>query len=132
MFIVRPSSSLKLLFAVVLLATCLLCFTSPARADGDRYGAIAYSQSTGTYGYSYGWGNRATAENVALANCRGENAQVVVWARNAYCALALGDTVGSYGWGYGATAAEARTHALRNARKSTTNCYIAVTVFSGN
>jgi Domain of unknown function (DUF4189) len=132
MFAVRPSSALKPLFTVVLLAACLLIFASPALADGDRYGAIAYSQSTGAYGYSYGWGNRATAENVALANCRGANPQVVAWARNGYCALALGDTVGSYGWGYGATAAEARTHALLNARKFTTNCYIAVTVFSGN
>lgn len=55
------------------------------------YGAIAYSQSTGAYAFTWAQYSRADAERLALAKCDGSDATIVIWARNAYIALALGD-----------------------------------------
>jgi hypothetical protein len=56
------------------LAVCLLAVafggSGAGRAAADNYGAIAYSPSTGAHGWSYDYGSRSAAENVALAGCR--------------------------------------------------------------
>ena len=44
------------------------------------YGAIAYSQSSDTYGYSYGYRTRAQAERAALQNCDCDDAEIVARA----------------------------------------------------
>jgi serine/threonine-protein kinase len=98
----------------------------------DRYAAIAYSPSTGKYGYSYSYGSRCVAERAALDRCRTADASVVVWTRNAWCVLALGDDVGEYGWAWSTSLSCAKSRALAECRNRTTNCYIAVSVFSGN
>jgi hypothetical protein len=94
------------------------------------YTAIAYSQSTGRYGYSYGWLAESNARRGARANAKAEDARVILVVGNGYAALALGDDVSAYGYGYGPTAAEARRHALAECQKRTANCYIAVCVHS--
>jgi hypothetical protein len=98
----------------------------------DRYAAIAYSPSTGKYGYSHGYGSRCSAERAALSHCPREDARIVAWSRNAWCVLALGDDVGEYGWAWATSSGCARSRALEECRKRTTNCYIAVSVYSGN
>jgi hypothetical protein len=64
-------------------------------AAADRFVAIAYSQSIGTYGYYHKAASRAQAEEGALQEC-GRDCQVVIWARNACASLAVGQ-----GKGYG-------------------------------
>lgn len=39
----------------------------------DNYGAIAYSDSTGNWGYSYDYGSRSEAENSALSRCKSDD-----------------------------------------------------------
>lgn len=58
-------------------------------ANRNSFGAIAYSPSTGTFGYSYGKGNLADAEGTALGNCRGADRQIVVWVDHGFAALAV-------------------------------------------
>jgi hypothetical protein len=49
------------------------------RAQG-KWGAIAYSRTTGASGYSYGWSDEAKAKQVALANCTKNGAGCQLWA----------------------------------------------------
>src|SRR4051812_19540565 len=78
------------------IAAVALCGVTQAAWADEYYGAIAYSPSTGSYGFSYGKDCQATAENVALSSCRGRDRQVVVWVSNGYAALAVND---DGGWG---------------------------------
>jgi serine/threonine-protein kinase len=94
------------------------------------YAAIAYSTSTGRYGYSHDWTARINAERVARKNCEATDAKVLVVVGNGFCALAVGDDKTAYGFGYAETDAEAKEIALRECRKRTANCRVAVCVCS--
>jgi hypothetical protein len=95
----------------------------------DCFAAIAYSRSTGNWGYSYNYPTLDGARRRALAQCKGSDARVVIWAKNRYCALAVGKN-GS-GWATGVTAAQAGMKALAECGKQTTNCRILTCVYSG-
>jgi Domain of unknown function (DUF4189) len=120
--------------AVVLLAVALvqalLPQTQAQPANTTYYAAIAFSPSTGRYGYTYGWLSSTNARRASREKCKAADAQVIVVVGNGYAALALGDDPSAYGYGYGQTAADARRHALAECQKRTTNCYIAVCVHS--
>ena len=70
----------------------------PAASAQDAFGAIAYSPSTGAYGYSYDFPSRAAAEAGAFNDCSKHNSgcQVVLWFKNACGSLAVG---ANGGWG---------------------------------
>lgn len=105
---------------------------SGSTSPSNRYAAIAYSTSTGKYGFAQGYSSRGCAEQAALGHCPVEDAHILVWARGNWCALAVGDEVGEYGWAWAGTAERAKQRALEECRKRTTNCHIAVCVFAGN
>ena len=92
---------------------------------GDRYGAIAYSPSTGAYGWSYDHVSRAAAEGAALAQCnqRAGDCQVPLWFQNACGALAIGDG-GGWGTGWGTSRGLAEGYALQTCRQYTGNCSV--------
>src|SRR5205814_6412070 len=98
MFAIRPVRTV--IVAAVLAAAGMLMLAAPAsaRAD-DTFAAIAYSESTGRYGYSYGYSTRAAAENRAISECNADDASILVWGRNAYVALATSDN-GAYGYAW--------------------------------
>ena len=100
---------------------------TPPDTSIDNFAAIAYSVSTGKWGYSYRWGSRAEAEQEALKYCEADDAKAVMWTRNAWCALALGDD-GSYGYAWGDTAELARQYATEQCLKYGKNPSIAVCV----
>ena len=57
------------------------------RGNTEHYAAIAYSASTGVYGYAFDYGTRGEAQRVALARCGSADARLAGWARNGwYCA----------------------------------------------
>lgn len=98
----------------------------------DYFAAIAYSRSTGTYGYSFGKYSQADAEREALNNCDTADREIIGWVRNAHGALAVGDDKQQFGWAWGMTRSAAQQAALENCQARTSNSRIAVTVFSGN
>lgn len=106
-------------------------YSVPAQRS-DRYGAIAYSRTTGASGYSYSQYSQADAEREALQQCDATDGEIIGWMRNSHGALAVGDDVNEYGWAWGTTADAAQEAALAKCHERTTNCRIAVTVFSGN
>lgn len=106
-------------------------YSVPA-ARYDRFGAIAYSKSTGALGYSYGHYSQNDAEQDALSRCDASDREVIGWVRNAYGALAVGDDSAACGWAWGTTRDDAERAALAECKKQTTNCYIKRWVFSGD
>ena len=89
MRLIRPIAAVAVVFA-------LLGAAQAARADA--YAAIAYSKSTGQYGYTYGYDNLDAAKCDAVANANAPDAHVVVWVENGWAALAVNN---NGGWGYG-------------------------------
>ncbi len=104
--------------------------------NGDTYAAIAYSPATGNYGYGYNFGSRASAEAAALRNCKADDARVVTWVNNGFCALSLGDDKTKWGVGFsygdGATNTFAKRRALQECANRTTNSRLVICVCSVN
>jgi serine/threonine-protein kinase len=112
--------SRRKLTAVTLVPLLALTLGSTA-ALADYFGAIAFSQDSGSVGYSYDYGGQAGAEQRALQECGDGACMVVVWFQNACGALAIGDGNG-YGTGWAGTRADAEQIALSNCAQYTTNC----------
>lgn len=87
-------------------------------------GAIAYSESTGAWGYGTG-GGRSAPYN-ALKNCKARDAKVIAQKFDCWMALATGDDKSVYGWGHAGNRADAEAYALEECRKRTTNAKIEV------
>jgi hypothetical protein len=130
-------------FGLLILATaCVLGAATAARSadvivfHGDTYAAIAYSPATGKMGYAYNYGSRWSAEAAALKNCKADDARIVTWVNNGFCALALGDDDSCWGvgWSYGdgATNTYARNRALQECGKRTTKPRIVLCICSAN
>lgn len=99
------------ILGLIVAAAGVFWLAAPAIARADAFAAIAYSPNTGNYGYAYGKGCRAEAENAAVGYCNACDAQVVVWCENASAALAVGDN-GVYGYAYANCRADAERLAL--------------------
>ncbi len=104
---------LKRILAVGALATLI---GTAAIARGDRYGAIAYSQRTGNYGYADNAGTRAGAERRALENCEGRDCKIMGWFRNSCGALATGEGGRIWGWDHNTSLREAKESAVEHCR----------------
>jgi serine/threonine-protein kinase len=91
--------------AVAAVAVALSLFGTAQAARADGWGAIAYSPSTGAYGYWYGADCEATASNGALNNCGGDDRQVMVTVQNGWAALAV-NRDGGYGYAWSTNSLE--------------------------
>lgn len=91
-------------------------------------GAIAYSESTGRWGYSTGGGRHAPY--TALQNCKAPDARIIAQESDCWLALALGDDKGAYGWGSAGNRADAEQNALKTCGERTKNPKIAVSFCS--
>jgi hypothetical protein len=91
-----------------------------------RYGAFAYSRSTGRWGWSYQAPDQASAEVMARASCGTADAIVVGWGRDTNIALALGGTRG-YGFAWDRQSQRAAQKALQECR-SGGNCQVAAVI----
>lgn len=94
-------------------------------APRRSYGAIAYSVSSGAWGYSEEYSGRTAAQNRAVKECRTQDCQVAAWFYNSCGALAASGTNGPWGAAQGANEARARQSAqARCAKEGGTNCQI--------
>ena len=112
---------LRLVLAVVSASAAALQLTAPAsaRAD-DMYAAIAFSAKADAWGIGNHVDSREKAEQAALAECKSDDAQVVVWVKSGYCAVAVGAN-NKYGIGFDKDANTARKTAIAEYLKSTGN-----------
>ena len=94
--------------------TALLLLTlAAAPANAQQFGAIAFSERTGAWGWSSGYDSRGEAERRALGECvaRGGPCVVATWFRDACGALAKSP---DNGWGgeWGNSVSEAQSKAM--------------------
>jgi len=111
----------RLLLTVVILVM-LIGTTNPAPAY-DKFGAIAYSSSTGRYGYSYNFADRGQAESEAVSNCGRSDCRIKVWFKNACGALATGNR-GASGWAWNTSKSDAVSRALRECSNRGSGCQL--------
>jgi hypothetical protein len=87
------------------------------------WGAIAYSESTGDFGYATGGGR--SSQYAALKNCKASDAKVLLTKYDCWLALAVGDGK-SFGCGYAGNRADAERNALDECAKHGKNGKIKV------
>jgi hypothetical protein len=111
------------------LLSCLLTAAIPeANASGDRFAAVAFSPSTGRWGYSNGFSTQSAAMARARAECGARDA-IVKWTKNAWISLAVSDeSPGGYGWAWGTTAGKARGGAVDACLRHNPDARVVVTV----
>lgn len=98
---------------------------APAAAFAqDYFGAIAYSPSTGSQGWSYDHNSRDAAETRALSECRkhANDCRALVWFKNACGALATGPK--GYGTGWGDTQSLADSYAMKVCGQHSSGCSV--------
>ena len=102
--------------------------------DRNSYAAIAYSRSTGQYGYGYNYRSRRAAEKAALAKCNAPDAFIANWVNWGFAALALGNdkSVCGIGYVYGPSCkvSDAIDAAKKNCSEGTTGVYVVVVLSS--
>lgn len=121
--------------AKIILSAALFSGTLGAAVQADtryaRFGAIAYSESTGRFGSSWQNSNRADAEELAISACNRPDCRSVVWFRNGCGALARarnGAVV--YAWS-GGSLADAKRRASNRCTAQWGSCKLICSVCSG-
>ena len=116
----RPSLRTLLLCSLLWFGNYTRCWAA--------YAAIAYSPSTGSFGYSYECDSQYQAERIAISKCSGSDARVEVWVSNGWVALACNDR-GQWGTGWSTDSrAGAEMHALKGVPDGRILCW----AFSGD
>jgi serine/threonine protein kinase, bacterial len=112
----------RVLLILFLLSWCISVALASGTGAGnrDKWGALAYSESSGRYGFAYDYASQAEAINSAVERCKARDCRGVVWFRNSCGAFAKGD--GAYGWGVGDSRAVAESKALAECRKRGGGC----------
>jgi serine/threonine-protein kinase len=108
--------------ALVLLGIAGVIGTAQA---ADRFGAIAYSPTTGAWGSSYDHPTRVDAERAAYNDCRkrAEDCQIPLHFKNACGALAVGGD-GGWGTGWGTDRSIAESWAIKICGKHARDCAV--------
>ena len=110
---------------IALLTTMFLGLTSTAALAQDYFGAIAYSQKTGSMGWSYNYKSQWKAEQVALKKCYkyASDCKIATWFRNACGAIAVGQN-GGWGAHWGNSAKNAQWRAKKTCQKYDSYCQV--------
>jgi uncharacterized protein DUF4189 len=127
----------------LLISFCLLTgsleFAPRAQADTidfSTYAAVAFSSSTGSYGYAWNYGTRGEAEQAALSRCTASDARIVGWVQGGWLALAIGENNSTYGvgWEYGdgATNTVAEQRAINECHARGENVRTLICLCSGD
>ena len=115
--------------AILLIVFTLALGLAPAlQAADDRYAAVAYSPSSGRWGYGNGYASQEEAIARALSECGRADAKTN-WCRNAWIALALSKrSAGGWGSAWGVTAKAARAAARRECLARNPDAHVVVCV----
>ena len=105
---------------MVLVVVLLLC--AAVASAGENWGALAYSSSTGRYGYGYDYATKQEAVDAAEDRCGEDDCEAVVWFYNGCGAFAAGR--GGTGWAVGDSKQAVQAKALRECNKRGSNCQI--------
>ena len=93
------------------------------KTGADKFGAIAFSESTGRYGYGIDYFTRDEAEKWALYDCKAKDAKILLSFRNACAALASGQK-GRIGKAQANSKEEAEKLALADCSERDSDCKV--------
>jgi predicted secreted Zn-dependent protease len=94
--------------------------------NDNHFQAIAFSPSSGAFGFSFNQSTQAEAEALAISYCKKSDCKSVIWSRDTCASLAVGDR-NAYGTAWQKERKAAETQALANCRKFGKNCKIRTT-----
>ena len=98
-----------------------------AQSD-DKYAAIAYSPTTGKWGYGCNYSTKAEALARAISECGSDDARTN-WCKNAWISLALSKKApGGWGSAWGDTRKQAEAASRKECRDRNPDAHIVVTV----
>ena len=113
-----------------LIAIATLSVNDVATAE-NRYGAIAYSQSTRRYAWANGHESREAAEAAALKQSGDHDAFIAVYGSNSWLALAHGNGT-SYGWARDPNSEQAaKDAAVANCASRASSCHLMISIYAG-
>ncbi|KST61880.1 hypothetical protein BC008_07350 [Mastigocoleus testarum BC008] len=119
-------SLFQLALAATISSPVSLLVIAPAQAQ-NYYGAIAYSEASGSHGFSYDYSNRSAAGVRAMRECENGSGygdcKVLIWFRNACGALAKAPS-GAYGSGWGADRSTAERYAIETCNQHGQKCRV--------
>ncbi len=92
-------------------------------SGNEKFGAIAYSSSTGKTGNSWNHNNLTAAQNAALASCDQDDCKVAIWFKNACGALAVGNN-GCWEAHWGVSRSDAENKSLNSCSQRCSDCKI--------
>ena len=106
------AGTMRYLAGRILLLIVAFTFASALTLEAaNRYAAIAFSKSTGRWGFGNGYATKEAAIARARQEC-GRRDAVTTWTKNAWLSLAISDrSPGGYGWAWATTAPRARARA---------------------
>ena len=117
----------RLAIAALIGAPLSLAVATPKAHAQGYFGAIAYSEASGSHGYSYDFSTRSAAEVKAVRECENYSGygdcRVLVWFQNGCGALAKSPS-GAYGSGWGDQRVTAERYALEGCSQHGQGCSI--------
>ncbi|MEY2488722.1 MAG: hypothetical protein QOC70_664 [Verrucomicrobiota bacterium] len=115
---------------ILLVIIALALAAGPAlHAAGDTYAAVAFSPSTGRWGYGNGYPTKAEAIARARRECGRHRDAKTNWCKNSWIALAVSNQ-SSGGWGsaWGETEAAARAAAMAECLSRNPDAHVVICV----
>jgi hypothetical protein len=114
---------------ILLVVIALALAAGPAlQAAGDTYGAIAFSPSTGRWGYGNGYPTKAEAIARARRECGRSDAKTN-WCKNSWIALAISnESSGGWGSAWGETKAAARSAAIAECLSRNPDAHVVICI----
>jgi len=106
-----------------------LTFNTSSAFAKDYFGAIAISPSNKAMGWSFDYGNRWKAEQVALKKCSkyAGDCKIATWFRNACGAVSVGAN-GGWGADWGKNRKQARWKSRKMCKKYDSYCKVKKTI----
>jgi serine/threonine-protein kinase len=118
----------KMTRGILFLIIALALGAGSSLQAATSYAAIAYSPSTGQWGYGNGYPSQSAAIARARRECGRGDARTF-WCKNAWIALAISDrSRGGFGWAWAPTAGAARSKALAQCRSRNPDARVVVCV----
>ena len=130
--IVRPIGNVLAIFCFLFVVGSAFAQSSGSGSgDEKKWGAIAASKKTGSFGYSVGQNSKSMARRIALKECRKHARDCKIATVSNIClAFASSKRTGSWGWARDYTKPKAAKNALNTCKKygDAANCKLRFSV----
>lgn len=93
----------------------------------DRYGAVAFDNTTNSYGYSFNVGSLSEAKSKAISDCNSKSCEIVSTYKNSCAAFAAGykPDGGTYGsFKYDLNLNTTKVNAIKECSNKASNCQV--------